>query len=94
MYPDSLVSCGRLSPHRLRRVIRGDLPMRATIVVRLAIVLALVTTPSIARAQSPRYEKIHEGRRRPWYAPPDQYSRHKADIAALYDHAGKAFDKL
>ena len=45
-------------------------------------------------AQSPRYQKIHEGKHWTWFAREDQFRRHKADIAALYDYADKAFDKL
>jgi hypothetical protein len=37
---------------------------------------------------------IHEGKHWTWYAREDQFKRHRADIAALYDYADKAFDKL
>ncbi len=59
-----------------------------------AIALLLLSTPSVAWAQNPRYQKIHEGKHWTWYAPQDQFRRHKADIAALYDYADKAFEKL
>jgi hypothetical protein len=64
------------------------------IVLVLVLVLVLVAPASDSRAQNPRYEKIHEGRHWTWYAPHEQFRTHKADIAALYDYADKAFDKL
>jgi hypothetical protein len=61
---------------------------------RLAIVLAVVSTASAARAQSPRYQMIHEGKHWTWFARQDQFRKHRADIAALYGYADQAFDKL
>ncbi len=63
-------------------------------VCRLAIALALLGTGSLVRAQNPRYQMVHEGKHWTWFARQDQFNRHKADIAALYDYADKAFDKL
>jgi hypothetical protein len=61
---------------------------------RAAIVLAVLASPSAARAQSPRYQMIHEGRHWTWFARAGQFRTHRADIAALYDYADTAFDKL
>jgi hypothetical protein len=61
---------------------------------QLAITLVALSTASAAGAQGPRYEKIHEGKHWTWYARQDQFRRHRADIAAMYDYADKAFDKL
>jgi hypothetical protein len=61
---------------------------------RLAFILAIFSSPSMARAQEPRYQIIHEGRHWTWFAREDQVKQHKADFAALYDYADKAFDKL
>ncbi len=61
---------------------------------RSAIVLAVLAAPSAARAQEPRYQMIHDGRHWTWYARQDQFRMHRADIAALYEYADKAFDKL
>jgi hypothetical protein len=61
---------------------------------QLAIVFVVLETASVAQAQSPRYQMIHEGRHWTWFAREDQFKKHKADIAALYDYADKAFDKL
>ena len=61
---------------------------------RMGIVLAVLSTASVARAQDPRYQMIHEGKHWTWFAREDQFKEHKADIAALYDYADKAFDKL
>ena len=68
----------------------------STVIVlrRLAVALAVLSVPGVAHAQGMRYEKIHEGKHWIWYARQDQFRRHKADIAALYDYADKAFDKL
>jgi len=68
--------------------------MRRTAIWGLAIVLAALTTAEVAQAQNPRYQMIHEGKHWTWFARQDQFRRHKADIAALYDYADKAFDKL
>jgi hypothetical protein len=68
--------------------------MQETTVWRFAIALAVLSAAIEAQAQSPRYEKIHEGKHWTWYAPQKEFRRHKADIAALYDYADKAFDKL
>jgi hypothetical protein len=64
------------------------------IIKRLTVAFAVLLTASAARAQTPRYRMIHEGRHWTWYARQDQFSNHKADITALYDYADKAFDKL
>jgi hypothetical protein len=61
---------------------------------RSAIVLALLSSASVARGQASRYQMIHEGRHWTWFARRDQFNIHRADIAALYDYADKAFDKL
>ena len=61
---------------------------------RLAIMLTVLSTANVARAQTPAYQKIHEGKHWTWFARQDQFGRHKADIAALCDYADKAFDKL
>ena len=61
---------------------------------RLAIALAVFWVGSAAQAQNPRFEKIHEGKHWTWFARQDQFRTHKADIAALYDYADQAFDKL
>jgi hypothetical protein len=61
---------------------------------RFAILLAALSTASVARAQGPRYQMIHEGKHWTWYARQDQYRNHRASIVALYDYADKAFDKL
>jgi hypothetical protein len=61
---------------------------------RFAILLAALSTASVARAQGPRYRMIHEGKHWTWYARQDQFRDHRADIEALYDYADKAFDKL
>lgn len=61
---------------------------------RLAIVLAVISTASVARAQSQRYQLILEGRHWTWFAREDRFRQHKADIAALYVDADKAFDKV
>jgi hypothetical protein len=61
---------------------------------RFAIVLALFSTPSLARAQNPHFVMIHEGKHWTWFGREDQFKKHRADIAALYDYADKAFDKL
>ena len=37
---------------------------------------------------------IHEGKHWTWFAREDQFKKHSADIAALYDYADKAFDML
>jgi hypothetical protein len=37
---------------------------------------------------------IHEGKHWTWFAREDQFKKHRADIAPLYDYADKAFDKL
>jgi hypothetical protein len=37
---------------------------------------------------------IHEGKHWTWFAREDQFKKHSADIAALYDYADKAFGKL
>ncbi len=63
-------------------------------ICRLAIVFAGLSTAGQALAQSPRIEQIHEGKHWTWFARKDQFQAHKADIAALYDYADKAFDKL
>jgi hypothetical protein len=68
--------------------------MKRPVIRPLAIVLTVLTTASVARAQSPRYQMIHEGKHWTWFARQDQFKRHRADIAALYDYADKAFDKL
>ena len=68
--------------------------MRGLTMRQLSIVLAFLSTASVARAQEPRYQMIHEGRHWTWFARADQFKQHKADIAALYDYADKAFDKL
>ena len=68
--------------------------MYKQIFCRLLIALSMVSTPSIAQAQKPRFQKIHDGKHWTWYARSDQYQAHKADIAALYDYADKAFDTL
>jgi hypothetical protein len=68
--------------------------MRGPTICRFAIVLAVLSTATLARAQSPHYQKIHEGRHWTWYARQDQFRTHKADIAAVYDYADKAFDRL
>ena len=49
----------------------------------LAILLAVLSTASVARAQGPRYQMVHEGRHWSWFAREDQFRQHKADIAAL-----------
>ena len=54
----------------------------------------MLSTPGMAQAQKPRYRIIHEGKHWTWVAREDQYRRQRADIAALYDYADKAFDKL
>ena len=61
---------------------------------RLAIFLAVLATTGAARAQQPRFEKIHEGKHWTWYARSDQFQQQKADIEALYAYADKAFDTL
>jgi hypothetical protein len=68
--------------------------MKRPVIWRLAIVLAMLSTVSVAQAQGPRYQMIHEGKHWTWFAPQDQFRRHKADIAALYDYADKAFDRV
>jgi len=68
--------------------------MRRTAIWRFAIVLTVLSTAKVARAQNPRYQMIHDGKHWTWFARQDQFRRHKADIAALYDYADKAFDKL
>ncbi len=68
--------------------------MLPTSICRLAIVLALLSLSSAARAQGPNYKKIHEGKHWTWFARQDQFTRHKADIEALYDYADKAYEKL
>jgi hypothetical protein len=60
----------------------------------IVLVLAVLATASVARAQNPPYQMIHEGRHWTWFARQDQFQEHRADIAALYDYADKAFDKL
>jgi hypothetical protein len=61
---------------------------------RLVFMLSVLLSASTARAQGPRYQMVHEGRHWSWFAREDQFKQHKADIAALYDYADKAFDKL
>ncbi len=68
--------------------------MQGPTIWRLTIMVAVLSTASVARAQGPAYQMIHEGKHWTWFARPDQFRRHKADIAALYDYADKAFDKL
>ncbi|MGC8638328.1 MAG: hypothetical protein ACP5XB_00440 [Isosphaeraceae bacterium] len=60
----------------------------------MALAVALLCATSAARAQKPRFEKIHEGKHWTWYARSDQYQQEKADIEALYAYADKAFDTL
>ncbi len=61
---------------------------------RLALAGAVLSMASRARAQNPPYEQIHQGKHWTWIARQDQFKEHKADIAALYDYADKAFEKL
>ncbi len=68
--------------------------MQRLSICRLAIVVTVLATASPARAQHPRIEQIHQGKHWNWFARQDQFQAHKADIAALYDYADKAFDKL
>ena len=63
-------------------------------IVRSAIVLAILSTVNVVGAKNPRYQMIHEGKHWTWFARQDQFRRQRADIAALYDYADKAFDKL
>ena len=58
--------------------------------------LAVLATTSPVRASATRRcrPRIHEGKHWTWFARQDQFNEHKADIAALYDYADKAFDKL
>ncbi len=75
--------------------IAGRSPLWKTAgVCHLAIVVVVFSTPSTICAQSARYEKIHAGKHWIWYAPHEQVRRHKTDIAALYDYADRAFEKL
>jgi hypothetical protein len=61
---------------------------------RFAVWVVALSMASAARAQDPRYQMIHEGRHWIWYARQDQFRSHRADIAALYLYADRAFDKL
>jgi hypothetical protein len=63
-------------------------------IYRFAALLVALSTASAAQAQGPHYRMIHEGKHWTWYARQDQFRNHQADIAALYDYADKAFDKL
>jgi hypothetical protein len=81
-------------PTSARPVTRESRQMQGRRIWRWAIVLAVLSTASVGRAQSPRYQKIHEGKHWTWYAPQDRFRKHKAEIAALYDYADKVFDKL
>jgi hypothetical protein len=49
----------------------------------LAILLAVLSIASAARAQGPRYQMVHEGRHWSWFAREDQFRQQKTDIAAL-----------
>jgi hypothetical protein len=61
--------------------------------MRSLLVLALIA--GICGASSAQaVEKIHEGQHWVWYAQPDQYQAHKADIEALYDYADSAYSYL
>ena len=75
-------------------MIREKRRMHGPTIWRFAALLAALGAASVARAQGPRYQMIHEGKHWTWYARQDQFRRHRADIAALYDYADKAFDKL
>jgi hypothetical protein len=68
--------------------------MQRSTIRRLGIALAVLCTASVARAQAPRFQMIHEGKHWTWFARQDQFREHKADIEALYDYADTAFDKL
>jgi hypothetical protein len=68
--------------------------MRIPTISRLSILLAALSAASVAAAENPPFQKIHEGKHWTWYARQDQFDAHKADIAAVYDYADKAFDKL
>ena len=68
--------------------------MRRHFIWPLAIVCTLLAAPGMAQARKPRFQKIHEGKHWTWYAREDQYRKQKADIAALYDYADQAFEKL
>ena len=59
-----------------------------------AIALFVLSVPTVSQAQQPRYRKIHDGKHWTWIAREDQYRQHRADIAALYEYADKAFEKL
>ncbi len=61
---------------------------------RSAIALAVLSAANEARAQGPRYAKIHDGKHWTWFARQDQFRKQKADVEALYDYADKAFEKL
>jgi hypothetical protein len=68
--------------------------MHISAITRCLILLAAMSTATAAAAKNPPFQKIHEGKHWTWYARQDQFNDHKADIAALYDYADKAFDKL
>jgi hypothetical protein len=68
--------------------------MQIPAISRLLILLVAMSAATVAAAKNPPFQKIHEGKHWTWYARQDQYNAHKADIAAVYDYADKAFDKL
>jgi hypothetical protein len=77
-----------------RRPAPGRRRMRGPALWRSVIVLAMLWSPAVARAQRPRYQKIHDGKHWTWFARTDQFRSHRADIEALYDYADRAFEKL
>ncbi len=66
--------------------------MRIPTILRWAILLAAMSVATVAPAQDPPFQRIHEGKHWTWFARQDQFNDHKADIEALYVYADKAFD--
>ena len=75
-------------------MISGMRPISRRTLWRCVALLVAGSAPGVARAQGPRYQRIHDGKHWTWYAREDQFRAHRADIAALYDYADRAFDKL
>jgi hypothetical protein len=83
------------APHPRVRALGHQTPRAlGSAIGRLALALAVLSAGRDARAQKPRFEKIHDGKHWTWYARSDQFQQEKADIEALYGYADKAFDTL
>ena len=77
------------------RVMHKNCRMPGPTICRFAFVLALFSPPSMARAQNAHLRDDPRGQALDLVCPRGiLFKKHRADIAALYDYADKAFDKL